>query len=194
MSVKPKTTVALVIIDQQQGIDNPQLGPRNNPGAGAVMLRTLQLWRDQRWPVVHVRHRSQDPGSVFRPEGEGFAFKAEFSPRAGESQIEKTTPCALTGTNLHMLLAQIPTQSLLLMGATTNHSVEATARTGGNLGLKVYVLADGCFAFDKRDYNGKLVPAEDVHALSLANLDGEYAQVINERQLREKIAGAPTKR
>lgn len=193
MPVKPKH-IALVIIDQQQGIDNPRLGPRNNPEAGAVMQRTLRLWRDQRWPVIHVRHRSQDPGSVFGSGGEGFAFKPEFSPRPGEYQVEKTTPCALTGTNLHMLLAQVPTQSLLLMGASTNNSVEATARTGGNLGLKVYVLADGCFAFDKRDYNGKLVAAEDVHALSLANLQGEYAQVITERQLRERLGAVATAR
>lgn len=36
-------SIALVIIDQQAGIDHPKLGERNNPKAEAHMLRLLAL-------------------------------------------------------------------------------------------------------------------------------------------------------
>jgi nicotinamidase-related amidase len=45
-------------------------------------------------------------------------------------------------------------EALVIVGVSTNNSVEATARSAGNLGLRTYVLADACFAFDKRDYHG----------------------------------------
>jgi len=39
------------------------------------------------------------------------------------------------------------------------------------------------FAFDKRDYAGTLRTAEEVHAMSLANLDGEYAMIATTSEL-----------
>jgi nicotinamidase-related amidase len=71
----------------------------------------------------------------------------------------------------------------VIVGVSTNNSVEATARSAGNLGLRTYVLADACFAFDKRDYHGTLRSADDVHAMALANLQGEqYAEILDSRQ------------
>jgi nicotinamidase-related amidase len=61
----------------------------------------------------------------------------------------------------------------------THNSVEATVRMGGNLGFEIYVVSDGCFAVDKRTLDGRLFPAADVHALSLANMSGEYATVVD---------------
>ena len=66
---------------------------------------------------------------------------------------------------------------LVLAGVSANHSVEASARSAGNLGFMATVVADACFAFEKRDYGGTLRSAEDVHLMALANLDGEYARV-----------------
>jgi hypothetical protein len=57
----------------------------------------------------------------------------------------------------------------------------------GNLGFDTYVVSDATWAVDKRDLAGRLWPAEDVHALSLANLDGEYARVVDTSSLLEAI-------
>ena len=50
---------------------------------------------------------------------------------------------------------------------------------GGNLGFEIYVVSDGCFAVDKKTLDGRVFHAEDVHALSLANMSGEYATVVD---------------
>jgi nicotinamidase-related amidase len=74
----------------------------------------------------------------------------------------------------------------VIVGVSTNNSVEATARTAGNLGFHTRVVADATFTFDKTDYEGRQRSAAEVHAMSLANLQGEYAEIVGCAQaLRE---------
>jgi nicotinamidase-related amidase len=53
----------------------------------------------------------------------------------------------------------------------------------GNLGFKTYLVEDACFTFARADYRGRHRAAEEVHAMSLANLDGEYCAVIDSTAL-----------
>ena len=55
------------------------------------------------------------------------------------------------------------------------------------LGFKVQVIEDACFAFAKTDYFGTRRTAEEVHAMSLANLQGEYAEVIDSQVFLHKV-------
>ncbi|WCN07795.1 isochorismatase family protein [Marinomonas mediterranea] len=73
---------ALILIDQQKGIDHPKLGLRNNPSAEAEISSLLSLWRQKSWPIFHVKHRSKQRESVFWPDQEGFEFKEAFLPLA----------------------------------------------------------------------------------------------------------------
>ena len=57
---------------------------------------------------------------------------------------------------------------LVSAGVSTNNSVEAAARTAGNLGFSTIVVAD---------FGRTLCSAEEVHLMALANLHGEYADV-----------------
>ena len=177
---------ALLIIDQQKGIDNPTLGQRNNPNAETVILALLQQWRREQWPVIHVKHRSIESDSIFWPEQEGFNFKDETAPLDNETVLEKSTPCAFTNTVLEKIMADMGIRSLIVVGVITNNSVEATARTGGNLGYDITVVHDACFTFAMKDYFGKERTAEDVHAMSLANIDGEYARVVDSSYLLKR--------
>ncbi|WP_275637798.1 isochorismatase family protein [Chromobacterium sphagni] len=65
----------------------------------------------------------------------------------------------------------------VVAGVSTSNSVEATVRMAGNLGFAVSLVEDGCFAFDKIDWQGRPRRTEEVHAMSLANLHGEYCRV-----------------
>jgi nicotinamidase-related amidase len=65
----------------------------------------------------------------------------------------------------------------VICGVLLANSVEATVRVAANLGFAVRLPGDACWSCDKRDLTGRLWPAEDVHQLTLALLDGEYAEV-----------------
>ena len=180
--------LALVLIDQQKGIDHPKLGERNNLTAEANMLSLLDFWRKNSWPVFHIKHRSREPESVFWPEQAGFDFKDEFLPRQGEKIIEKSVPCAFVNNSLENGLEAAGVKEIVIVGVATNNSVESTARTAGNLGFNVHVVEDACFTFAKADFFGVKRTASEVHAMSLSNLDGEYANVVSFKELLERLA------
>jgi TPR repeat protein len=50
-------------------------------------------------------------------------------------------------------------------------------RMAGNLGYRTYLVADATATVDRLDLDGRLWRAEEVQALTLANLHGEYATV-----------------
>jgi nicotinamidase-related amidase len=101
--------------------------------------------------------------------------------------VEKNVPDAFINSGLERWLRVRDIEAVVILGVSTNNSVEATARTAGNLGFVTYVAADATFAFAKVDYNGVTRSAEDVHAMALANLHGEYATVLNSAELRNLL-------
>ncbi|KAB0500026.1 cysteine hydrolase family protein [Pseudomonas vancouverensis] len=178
-----KANAALIIIDQQKGILHPRLGRRNNPQAEERMLELLGHWRRTARPVIHVQHLSRSPDSVFWPQQPGVEFQQRFEPGAGERLIQKQVPDAFCATGLEACLREGQIGQLLIVGVATNNSVESTARTAGNLGFDTWVIEDACFTFDKADFFGNARSAEDVHAMSLGNLHGEYATVVSSDQI-----------
>jgi nicotinamidase-related amidase len=180
------SNATLVLIDMQQGMHQPTLGRRNNPDAEGQMQRLLSAWRQASRPIVHVRHISRTPGSVFWPGQPGCEFQAALQPLPHEHVVEKNVPDAFTHTGLERWLHARAIRQVVIVGVITNNSVEATARSGGNLGFEVIVAADACYTFDQTDLAGRLWPAEDVHALSLSNLAMDYARVV---ETAEIIAG-----
>ncbi|MGE8151336.1 cysteine hydrolase family protein [Pseudomonas vancouverensis] len=178
-----KANAALIVIDQQKGILHPRLGRRNNPQAEERMLELLAHWRRTARPVIHVQHLSRSPDSVFWPQQSGVEFQQRFEPRAGERLIQKQVPDAFCATGLEAFLREAQIGQLFIVGVATNNSVESTARTAGNLGFDTWVIEDACFTFDKADFFGNARSAEDVHAMSLGNLHGEYATVVSSDQI-----------
>ena len=172
------TKPALIIVDMQVGMTWPTSGVRNNPKAEQVIGELLTAWRKAAAPLVHVRHISRTPGSPFWPGQPGVEFQPALSPLDTEHVVEKNVPDAFISTGLERWLQMRGIKSVVVVGVSTNNSVEATARTAGNLGFKTYVVADGCFAFAKKDYHGTPRTADEVHAMALSNLDAEYAEVI----------------
>ena len=177
MSAPPPGAV-LLLVDLQQAIDHPDWGVRNNPDAERMAARLLAHWRAQGWPVWHVRHDSTEPASHYRPGQPLHAFKPEAEPHPGEPVIAKRVNSAFIGTDLEQRLREAAHESLVVAGVITNNSVEATVRMAGNLGFRTWLVADACFTFGRKDWNGDYWSADEVHALSLANLDGEYCTVI----------------
>lgn len=172
----------LLIIDMQVGMTWPALETRNNHQAEATIARLLGEWRRSRRSIVHVRHISRTPGSPFWPGQPGVEFQPELLPLPNEHVVEKNVPDAFINTGLERWLHVRCESALVIVGVSTNNSVESTARSAGNLGFRTYVVSDATFAFDKTDFNGVKRSADEVHAMSLANLHGEYATVVHSAQ------------
>jgi nicotinamidase-related amidase len=51
----------------------------------------------------------------------------------------------------------------------------------GNLGFETFLVSDACATFERFGPDGALHKAEDVHAMTLANLHGEFATVVETR-------------
>jgi nicotinamidase-related amidase len=104
--------------------------------------------------------------------------KDDFEPLPSEHIVEKHIPDAFAHSGLERWLRVRNIDSLVIVGVSTNNSVESTARSSGNLRFLTLVVSDATFAFDKMDYSGSPREAEIVHAMSLANLNGEYATIV----------------
>ena len=170
---------ALLLIDLQLGFDHPRWGRRNNPFLERCASELVRAWRLTGRPVVHVRHMSTDPLSPLRPGQAGNEFKPETAPLAGETVIEKLVNSAFIGTSLEADLRRSGCRGLVIAGLTTNHCVSTTARMAGNLGFSNWVVSDATAAFNRIGPDGVRRFAEEVHAMALSDLHGEFATVVD---------------
>ena len=171
----------LIVIDLQKAIDDPTRGLRNNANAEDRVAELLAHWRKNAMPILHVKHMSTDPNSTYRPGSPGNEFKEVARPATGEEVLEKSSNSAFIRTNLDATLRERGISEVVIVGVTTNNSVEATARMArmaGNLRYRTIVVSDGTYTFGQRDHGGRLHTAEVVHDMSLANREGEYASVL----------------
>ena len=180
---------ALIIIDMQDGMRTYRPLERNNPHAERQIAALLHAWRAAGLPVVHVRHISRDAASVFAPGQAGAAFQPPFAPLTIEHVVEKNVPDAFIQGGLERWLHVRGIRDVVIVGVATNNSVESTARSAGNLGFNTTVVADATYAYAQLDYAGVARSADDVHVMSLANLDGEYARVRTTDEVLKRIHG-----
>lgn len=185
-------SAALILIDLQKAIDDPSWGIRNNPQAEANVARLLALWRAASRTIYHIRHDSLEPQSTYRPGQIGHDFKDVAIPQAGEAVIGKHKTNAFIGTGLENTLRTAGHTTLVIAGVITNNSVEATVRMAGDLGFETYVISDACFTFARKDWDGRLRSADEVHAMSLANLSGEYCTVVRTNDVLAAAGGVKT--
>jgi nicotinamidase-related amidase len=174
---------ALLVIDVQKAIDHPSWGERNNPDAESKIAALLAAWRASGRPIYHIRHDSTEPESHYRPELATHAFKREAMPASGEVVIGKHVNSAFIGTDLEARLRANGQNLLVVTGVMTNNSVEATVRMAGNLGFNTFLVEDAVFTFGRMDWDGMPRTAAEVHAMSLANMDGEYCTVVRSDQV-----------
>ncbi|MDO4795461.1 MAG: cysteine hydrolase family protein [Brachymonas sp.] len=189
------TRPALILIDVQQGFAHEDFfgGHRNNPDAEQRCGQLLAAWRQLRLPVFHIRHSSQNPLSPLHASHAGFRFHPAVQPQGDEPVITKTVNSAFIGTDLKERLDQAGIRTVVIAGITTNHCVSTTTRMAGNYGFAVYCVHDACACFDRAGALGEQFSADTIHRTALANLHGEFAQVIDTEEVLQQVlpAAAP---
>ena len=175
-----QSTTALIVVDVQRAFDEWEAAGkrRNNPDAVERIADLLDGFRTQRAPIFHIRHEGSKPTSSFLPGGTGFPVKDEARERDGEVVIVKRVNSAFIGTDLESRLRVAGIKTVVICGATTNHCVETTARMAGNLGFDTRLVRDATWTFDRVGPDGDAHSAEAIHAMTLSNLNGEFARIV----------------
>ena len=160
----------LLIIDAQEAIDDPRHAAGDVPVADQNIAALVAAWRAEGLPLAHVGRQ---------PTASAAPLALAIRPLDGEIVMVRNATSAFVGADLEARLDELGATTLVLCGTLTTHALEASARHAGDLGYQVFVVADACRATDTVDLRGRLWPAEDVRALSLAQLKGETATIVD---------------
>ncbi|MEM7208495.1 MAG: cysteine hydrolase family protein [Pseudomonadota bacterium] len=185
---EPIYKTALLVIDVQEGLDNPALGKRNNPDAESNIARLISHWRKHDAPVVHVKHNSTEENSALRPELPGNAIKDCATPRDSEALFEKTVNSAFIGTDLERHLHASGISDLVIVGLTTDHCVSTCVRMAANLGFNVRLVGNATATFERIGHNGKYYSADEMHEINLASLNGEFCTVVTSAEAQSQLS------
>ncbi|MGI9645182.1 MAG: isochorismatase family protein [Ilumatobacteraceae bacterium] len=173
----------LLIIDAQRGVDEFEYwggpdGRRNNPDAERQLRALLDGWRTRDLPVFFSLHDSREANSPLKLALPSGASKPGLEPDPGEGVVTKDVNGAFIGTDLEIRLRRAGVARLVTAGFFTNMCVETTTRHAGNLGFDTYLAHDACAATNRIGPDGTDHEAEAVHAMSVANLHGEFCTAL----------------
>ena len=109
----------------------------------------------------HSERKYLNPSQYMQVSSESFAegrFGGQFYPGLAPMAddivaSEHSSSSGFTETDLHEQLAAIPVSHIFLAGCISNTCIEATARTGVDLGYHVTVVTDAIAAFSPADHD-----------------------------------------
>ncbi len=181
----PNPLPALIVVDVQRAFDEWEAAgkQRNNPDAVKRIVDLLTAFRAHGAPIFHIRHEGTKPNSSFLPSRSGYAVKDEAREAPDEAVIVKHVNNAFIGTDLESRLRAGNITTLVICGATTNHCVETTTRMAGNLGFDARLVRDATWTFERTGPDGDKHSAEDIHAMTLSNLNGEFARIVTTHEV-----------
>lgn len=178
---------ALVLIDIQNdyfaGGKWPLSGIDSAAENAAKLLAAARAAGDL---VVHVRHEFPSAAApFFAPGSAGAEIHPRVREREGEPVVLKHQVNAFRETDLKALLDRHGIEEVVICGAMSHMCVDAGTRAASDLGYKCIVVHDACATRDQ-EFDGKVVPAADVHAAFMAALEFGYAKLVS---TEEYLAG-----
>lgn len=184
-----KHNPALILVDIQKGFEDENYwgGNRNNKDAEVICGRILRKWRELNLPIFHIRHSSTNPNSKLHKQNAGFDFNENVLPQENEPIITKSVNSAFIGTNLKEQLDGLGITTLVIVGLTSNHCVSTTVRMSGNFGYETYLISDATATFDRIGVNDEKYDSEIIHLTTLANLNEEFATILDSKELMMRM-------
>ena len=178
--------VALIVVDVQQGFDDPVWGKRNNPDCERNIAALIEAWRSNGQPIVFVRHDGEEQDSPFTPGQRGNDFQ-EIVAGEPDLLVVKSVNSAFHGEpDLAAWLRAEGIEGIAVCGIQTNMCCETTARVGANLGFETDFVLDATHTFDLPAHGGGTISADELSRVTATNLDPEFGRVVD---THEAVAG-----
>jgi len=167
---------ALIIIDMQMDMQHRLDSGREhvNPEAPGNIAALAAAFRQKRQPVIHVRHRDDDPASPMHPGNAGYGPMPCDEAMEDEPVFIKTTSSAFASTHLEQHLRNAGITSLVVTGAVAGFCVNSTVRAGADLGFKMTVVRDAVLGFDLPDAG---ISAQAAFDVTMAFLEADFARI-----------------
>ena len=184
MTARP---TALLLIDVQQGFDDPAFGPsRSNTDFKDNIIKILEYFREQGALIIHVQHNSIHPESPFYPSKRGVEFYEFSRPLPDEVVVKKDVNSAFIGTNLEQILRDRDVRRLYCVGLTIDQCVSTTVRMASNMRVcdrgeakgEIILIGDATTGYG---YDG--IDAKTIHQVHEATLAHEFCTVIQTADL-----------
>lgn len=172
-------STALLIVDiQNDYFPNGKMELSNPEKAAANAAKVLEWFRENNKDnIFHIQHIASDPGlGFFLPDTEGAKINETVPPLENENIIVKNFPNSFLKTELENQLKEKGITKLVVVGMMTHMCIDATVRAAVDLGYNTTLIEDACATLDL-SYQGKVVPAEQVHYAFVGALDGMYCDV-----------------
>lgn len=175
---------ALLFIDVQKGVHvlthwGGPTGRMNNPDCEDNLRRLLAGFRAAGRQVAFTRHDSREAASPLKfslPTGEQLDG---LEIAAGDIVVEKDVNSGFIGTPLEIELRRAGIRRLVVAGYFTNFCVETTVRMAGNMGFDTYLVHDACATTNRVGPDGTDHDPDQVHAMSVATMHGEFCTAID---------------
>ncbi len=172
-------STALVVIDVQKGFDDAAYwGHRNNPDCEANILRLINAWRDQGWPVVFVRHDSLTPSSPLAKGSAGNAFKAMIKGEPDVLVVKDAHSAFYGSPDLDAWLKKHGITGVAITGIQTNMCCESTARMASDLGYEVLFVEDAMHTFDIVTPTHKVYRAREIARYTALTIGADFGKVV----------------
>jgi nicotinamidase-related amidase len=141
--------------------------------------------------VVHVRHEFPTADApFFAPGSEGAKIHPKVKNLEGEPVVLKHHVNSFRETDLETLLDRHGVEEVVICGAMSHMCVDAGARAASDLGYQCVVVHDACATRDQ-EFEGVVVPAEQVHAAFMAASRFGYATALSTEEYLGKMTGKP---
>jgi nicotinamidase-related amidase len=142
--------------------------------------------------VVHVRHEFPTAAAPFFTPG---SAGAQIHPKArnldGEPVILKHHVNAFRETELKGLLDRHGIEEVVICGAMSHMCVDAATRAAHDHGYCCVVVHDACASRDQ-EFEGVVLPAEQVHSAFMAALRFGYATLVSTEEHLAQKPGKPS--
>lgn len=174
-------SAALIVIDiQNDYFPNGNMELVNPDKAAANAAKVIEWFRQHNKDnIFHVQHIASDPAlGFFLPDTKGAEIHETVQPSENENLIIKHFPNSFLKTELESKLKEKGVTKVVVAGMMTHLCIDATVRAAVDLGYETTLIEDACATRDL-SYEGKEVPAEQVHYAFVGALNGMYANVIS---------------